>query len=136
MTHIYKLMTTITTYIDGLSAIATCLNQADVKGAKALLDKLPKRPTVRTWEVHKLIARAVAKFHTDKMVVADLLDFQYKFYQRYNLNDVTLEIISKHLELTEKGKASAKAKEKARKELEKENQKKQFEGQELNNNGF
>jgi len=98
-----------------------------------LLCQLPKAPTVVTWEAHQLIARAVAKFHLDKMAAADLLDLQFKFYNRCNLNDISPETITEHLNICEQGKRAAIEKARELKRLKKENEKLQ---EEVTENAF
>ena len=123
-------MNTIISYIDGFEDLVMCLNKADVNGAKKFLAKLPKRPTVSTWQAYQLVSRAVAKFHRSASALEDL---QYKFYLRCNLNDIDQDIISEHFQLNSQGKLAAIEKARELKRLKKENDKKQ---EEVTNNVF
>ena len=89
-------MQTIETHYPTLTELAERLNKANVKGSKPYLTALPKSPTTETWEAHKLIAKSAAKFQYDKMICADLLDLQYKFYRYANLGDITEELVAQH----------------------------------------
>jgi len=116
-------MTTITSYIDGFDALVSSLNEGDAAGAKSCLAKLPKKPTVSTWQAHKLVARAAAKHHLNKPLASAFEDLQYKFYLRCNLNDITPELIREHLELDIQGERDYRAEQKRLKEEAEANEK-------------
>ena len=122
----------ITTYFGGLDEFARLLNMADVKGAKLLVKKLGKEANVETWEAHQLIARACAKFHYDKWTALDLQDFQFKFYSYANLNDVTDDIIDRHLRHNECQKQNAIALAKSIKQKHLDDDRKRREAEAVN----
>ena len=128
-------MSTISTHFPLLNNLACRLDKANVNGAKPELTNLPKEPTLLTWEAHKMISRAVAKFHYDEMICADLLDLQYKFYNRCNLSQACEELVSEHLQYVSTAELAEIKRKRDLKKLAEENEKKKRE-EEARNSGF